>query len=63
MLGEKKVQDIFTDKHIARSERVTTPLFFAATHCIWIAGACLDHRVRLTSQTRLVLRLSVTSAE
>lgn len=63
MLGEKKVQDIFTDKHIARSERATTPLFFTATHCIWIAGACLDHRVRLTSQTRLVLRLSVTSAE
>ena len=63
MTREKKVQDIFVDKHISRSARSTTPLFFATSHCLWIPGACLDHRARLTNQTRRVLRLSVTSIE
>ena len=63
MLGEKKVQDVFIDKHIARATRATTPLFFADARCLWVAGACLDHRVRLTSQTRQVLRLSITIAK
>jgi len=60
MAAEKKVQDIFIDKHITRSVRATTLLFFTTTHCLWAAGACLDHRVRLTGQTRRILRLSVT---
>ena len=63
MLGEKKVQDVFIDNHIPREIRATTPLFFADTRCLWVAGACLDHRVRLTSQTRLMFRLSITAAE
>lgn len=59
MTDEKKVQDVFIDKHIARATRATTPLFFNATHCLWVVGACLDHRVRLTPHTRCILRLSV----
>jgi tRNA(Ile)-lysidine synthase len=59
MPGEKKVQDIFVDKHIARAERDTIPLFFSHTHCLWIAGISLDHRVRLTSRTRRIVRLSL----
>jgi tRNA(Ile)-lysidine synthase len=59
MPAEKKVQDIFVDNHIPRAERATTPLFFSDQHCLWIAGACLDHRVRLTSKTRRIARLSV----
>jgi tRNA(Ile)-lysidine synthase len=59
MSQEKKLQDIFVDKHIPRSERFTTPLFFSETHCLWAAGACLDHRARLTGQTQRILRLSI----
>ncbi len=59
MLYEKKVQDIFVDKYVARSERGSVPLFFSASHCIWLAGICLDQRARLTSKTRQVVRLSI----
>jgi tRNA(Ile)-lysidine synthase len=59
MAGEKKAQDIFVDKHIARDERATIPLFFADTRCLWVAGLCLDHRARLTASTRRIVRLSI----
>jgi tRNA(Ile)-lysidine synthase len=60
MTAEKKVQDIFVDYHIGRAVRATTPLFFSGPRCLWVAGACLDHRARLTGQTRRILRLSIT---
>jgi tRNA(Ile)-lysidine synthase len=59
MQYEKKVQDIFVDKHVARRERESVPLFFTASHCIWLAGVCLDERARLTSKTQQVVRLSI----
>lgn len=60
MAHEKKVQDILVDKHIARSDRPHIPLFFSDAHCIWLAGICIDDRVRLTTTTRHILRLSIT---
>lgn len=59
MDGEKKLQDIFVDRHIARSERVTIPLFFSDTCCLWAAGLTLSHRARLTPQTRRIVRLFI----
>ncbi len=59
MRHEKKVQDILVDKHIARTERDAIPLFFSASHCIWLAGVALDERVRLARRTEHILRLSV----
>ena len=59
MHHEKKVQDILVDKHIARTERDAIPLFFSASHCIWLAGVTLDERVRLTSKTRHIVCLSI----
>ena len=55
----KKVQDILVDKHIARTERDAIPLFFSASHCIWLAGVALDERVRLTSKTEYIVCLSI----
>lgn len=55
---EKKVQDILVDKHIPRAERDQIPLFFAKTHCVWLAGVHLDDRVRLSKETRNIVRLS-----
>ena len=66
MSGEKKLQDIFVDKHIAREERTAMPLFFSdlpGGHCLWVAGLTLDHRARLTDQTRRVVRLSLRPAQ
>lgn len=59
MRHEKKVQDILVDKHIARTERDAIPLFFSASHCIWLAGIALDERVRLTSKTENIMCLSI----
>jgi tRNA(Ile)-lysidine synthase len=59
MAQEKKVQDILVDKHIARSERMHIPLFFSASHCVWLVGVCLDDRVRLIEATQRIVRLSI----
>ncbi len=62
MVHEKKVQDVLVDKRIARADRSHIPLFLSASHSLWLAGVCLDDRVRLTSSTRRILRLSVISS-
>jgi tRNA(Ile)-lysidine synthase len=59
MQHEKKMQDIFVDQHVVRSERGTTPIFFSTSHCIWLAGVCLDDRARLTSKTQQIVRLAI----
>jgi tRNA(Ile)-lysidine synthase len=59
MLHEKKVQDILVDKRIARPARDSIPLFFSASHCIWLAGIALDERVRLTSKTERIVHLCI----
>ncbi len=59
MAHEKKVQDVMVDRHIPRAERARMPLFFAGSRCIWVAGICIDERVKLTSNTRRIIHLSV----
>jgi len=62
MLHEKKVQDILVDKRIARPARDSIPLFFSASHCIWLAGIALDERVRLTSKTERIVHVCIVPA-
>jgi tRNA(Ile)-lysidine synthase len=59
MMHEKKVQDILIDKHIPRTQRAHIPLFFSTRHCVWLAGVQVDNRVRLTPETRRIVRLSI----
>ena len=59
MAHEKKVQDVLVDKHIPRADRASIPLFFSRSHCIWLAGVCLDERVRLTKKTKRIVYLSI----
>ncbi|HZU65650.1 MAG TPA: tRNA lysidine(34) synthetase TilS [Ktedonobacteraceae bacterium] len=56
MIHEKKVQDILVDKHIARHERDFIPLVFSPSHCIWLAGVCLDDRVKISRETQRIVR-------
>jgi tRNA(Ile)-lysidine synthase len=63
MQHEKKMQDIFVDKHVARTDRGSIPIFFTASHCIWLAGVCLDERARLTSKTQRVVRLAISKEQ
>ena len=59
MTHEKKIQDILVDNHVPRAQRSHIPLFFSAMHCIWLAGIQVDNRVRLTPNTRHIVRLSI----
>jgi len=59
MQHEKKVHDVLIDKHIPRGARAQIPLFFSATHCVWLAGVHLDERVRLSSETKHIIRLAI----
>ena len=59
MVHEKKIKDIFIDKHIPRAVRDAIPLFFSPSHCLWLSGIALDDRARLTRNTQHILRLSV----
>ena len=59
MMHEKKIQDILVDKHIPYTQRAQIPLFFSELHCVWLAGIQMDNRVRLTSATRRIVRLSI----
>ena len=63
MKHEKKVQDVLIDKHIPREERAQIPLFFSTAHCVWLAGVHLDERVRLTSETKNIVRLAIIQDE
>jgi tRNA(Ile)-lysidine synthase len=59
MAHEKKVQDVMVDKRIPLVERALVPLFFAGSRCIWVAGICIDERVKLTRNTHRIVKLSI----
>lgn len=56
----KKLQDLFSDARIARSERGRMPLVVAPEGILWVGGLRADHRFIATPSTwrRLVLELS-----
>jgi tRNA(Ile)-lysidine synthase len=60
MLREVRVKEVLINKHIPLRQRDQIPLFFSATHCIWLAGVHIDHRVRLTAKTSNIVCLSIT---
>ena len=60
--GKKKMQDWFTDHHIPADEKPFVPLLKSARdphHVLAIVGFCMDHSVRVTKDTRQILRISV----
>lgn len=59
MARAKKVQDILVNEHVPSADRPYIPLFFSASHCVWLAGVQIDDRVRLTATTQRILRLSI----
>lgn len=60
MMYDKKVQDIFIDKHIPRDQRNTLPLFFNTEgEPLWLGGVCIDDRARLTEHTQHIVCLKI----
>ena len=61
--GRKKLQDWFTDHHIPADEKPFIPLLKSETdghHVLAVVGWCIDHSVRVTPQTRRILRIVIS---
>jgi tRNA(Ile)-lysidine synthase len=62
--GSKKLQDLFVDRKVARTERDHVPLVVDGTdRIVWVAGFGIDEAFRVTdaAQAVLLLRLTRTS--
>ncbi|MFA5182993.1 MAG: tRNA lysidine(34) synthetase TilS [Syntrophales bacterium] len=57
MEGTKKVKAIFIDKKVSRDDRHRIPLLASDDGILWIAGTCLNESVRITAETRRVLKV------
>ena len=57
----KKLQDFFIDKKIARHQRDTIPLLVAPEGILWVVGMRQDERFVVSSGTRRCLIVSVSS--
>lgn len=58
----KKVKDFLIDAKVPRAERLHIPLVEDVEKIIWVAGYRPDERVRVTEETRRLLRLEVLDA-
>jgi len=56
--GSKKLKDFFIDAKVPKSQRRQIPILCSNDHIIWVVGHRLDDRVKVTSNTSRVLRLS-----
>jgi len=57
MTGSKKLKDLFIDAKISRSRRRLVPVLCDSQRIIWVVGHRIDDRVRVTAQTRRLLRI------
>lgn len=58
--GTVKLQDLFVDRKIPRSQRDSLPLVVDAGGILWVPGFRVDERGRITARTRTALRLEIT---
>ena len=54
--GKKKLKEYFIDRKIPRPLRKQIPLLVDSQSVIWIAGERISERVRVTKQTKRVLK-------
>jgi tRNA(Ile)-lysidine synthase len=62
MQDDKKLQDFMVDAHIASGVRDRVPIVCSPTGIVWVAGWRIDERVKVTPDTRSVVRLEFTPA-
>ncbi|MBI2871094.1 MAG: tRNA lysidine(34) synthetase TilS [Candidatus Omnitrophica bacterium] len=59
MRQSKKLQDFLVDEKVPRSERDSLPIFQDRRQIVWVGGKRLADSVKITPQTRQVLRISL----
>jgi tRNA(Ile)-lysidine synthase len=61
MQGEKKIKDFFIDEKVPRTERKRIPLVVCNEVVVWVGGMRIDHRLRVTKNTRKMLTIALQS--
>ena len=61
MKHRKKISDFLIDQKIPRHRKPLVYLVTSGEMVVWVVGFRLDHRFRITGQTRKVYEISVTS--
>ena len=59
MTGSKKIKDCFIDWKIPVDQRHQIPLVVSADTIVWVVGHRISHDVRVTGETKRVMRLEV----
>lgn len=62
MTEPKKLQDFMVDVKIPRAWRDRVPLVCSAEYILWVVGWRIDHRARISPQTKRVLFLELEKA-
>ena len=57
--GSKKLQDFFTDSKITVNKRANIPVFYDKEKIIWVGNQRIDHRVRITRNTKKILQMEL----
>ena len=60
--GVKKIKDLLIDKKIPLKERDSVPIVVMNNQPIWVIGICMDNRVKVTPQTKKILKLTFQRA-
>ncbi len=60
MEGEKKISDFLIDRKISREKKHRVLVLANDEGVVWVCGLRIDHRYRITDETRHVLRLELT---
>ncbi|MBI5678842.1 MAG: tRNA lysidine(34) synthetase TilS [Planctomycetes bacterium] len=56
--GVKKIKDLLIDKKIPLKERDSVPIVVMNNQPIWVVGICMDNRVKVTPNTKKILKLT-----
>jgi len=61
--GEKKIKDFFIDEKVPLTERKRIPLVLCKEAVVWVGGMRIDHRLRVTENTRKMLTIVLQSED
>mgnify|MGYP001179615477 FL=1 len=59
MSGFKKISDYFTDEKFSLPEKEETWILYSGNKVVWIIGSRIDHRFRVTPETRKILKITL----
>ncbi len=56
--GTQKLKKFFIDHKVPRRDRLKVPLLLSGERIVWVVGYRIDERVKVTSKTRRILKVS-----